>query len=112
MNQDNDYLPFPDRRTKPRINCNYPAVIKGSDHSNNSYEEKARAVNLSASGVYLLSFKPIMVDSELSVVVAFPTGSLNLESSRLSTSGTVVRSEIQPDGAYGIAVKFQRYRFI
>ena len=112
MEMDSSPFAFPDRRIKPRINCNYPAVVKGSDVLGKDYEDKAKAVNLSVSGIYLLIFRPIMVNSELAVTVAFPTGTLNLKSSRLATNGKVVRCEIKPNGAYGIAIKFDRYRFI
>jgi hypothetical protein len=34
------------------------------------------------------------------------------EAPKLATNGIVVRTESQADGSYGVAVKFQNYRFL
>jgi hypothetical protein len=51
-------------------------------------------------------------EQELSVKIAFPTGSLELGSSKLNTSGVVVRTETISEGVLGIAIQLQRYRFV
>jgi hypothetical protein len=101
---------FPERRMKPRINCDYPALMKGRDALGQIFAENARAINLSASGVYLVTQRSIQNNTEVHVKIALPTGSLEWGTSNLGTSGNVVRNEVQSDGAVGIAIKFHGYK--
>jgi hypothetical protein len=103
---------FAERRTKPRCNCNYPALIRGRDALGGKYEENARVTSLSRSGSYVL-LKRAMQDGEvLSVRIAFPSGSQQWGTPKLATNGVVVRSEANGDGLFGIAILFQNFKFL
>ncbi len=92
--------------------CSYAAIVRGKDLEGKRFEEHARVINLSSGGVYMLLNRAIPVGEDLTVRIALPTGSLSLGSSKLATSGTVMRGEPKTSGFFGIAVKFNRYRFL
>ncbi len=102
----------PDRRIKPRIECDYPAIIEGVDGDGAKYNDDARLANLSASGLFMLAGRHIENGTKLSVTVVLSTSGENGDIPRLATSGTVVRTEPKPNGVYGIAIKFNHYRFL
>jgi hypothetical protein len=103
---------FPERRTKPRINCDYPAIFQGNDGKGGKFSEKVRVVNISTSGVFIVARSLIENDTEVFVKIKLPTGSLVWGISRLATKGNVIRSEQQPDGTIGIAIRFHNYKFL
>ncbi len=103
---------MPERREKPRMTCAYPALVRGLSLMGEKFEETATVLNLSASGVYVLFNRFIEKGQDLSVKIAFPTGSLEWGSSKLATSGVVVRTEALSDGVLGIGIMFQHYRFL
>jgi hypothetical protein len=104
--------PIPERRAKPRMQCAYHALVNGYSHNGTKFEENGTVLNLSASGAYLLLNHSIKDGQDLSVRIAFPTGSLEWGSSKLATKGIVVRTEDLSEGVIGIAVMFQHYRFL
>jgi hypothetical protein len=103
---------LPERRGKPRMQCAYHALVNGHSHNGTKFEENGTVLNLSASGAYLLLNHSIEDGQDLSVRIAFPTGSLEWGSSKLATNGIVVRTENLSEGVIGIAVMFQHYRFL
>ncbi len=103
---------FPERRLKPRFTCNYPARIRGHDENEKPYEEVCKAVNLSRNGVYLMMNREIPRGAEVSIRIGFPTGYLKLGTCKLAVHGMVVRGEFSSETIYGIAVKFEEYRFV
>jgi len=50
--------------------------------------------------------------TKLSVTILLTTSSIDIDTSKLATNGIVVRTEPQIDGSYGIAIKFNEYRFL
>ena len=102
----------PEKRGKPRMECAYPATVRGYSLEGKKFEENATVLNLSASGAYVLLNRFINKGEELSVKIAFPTGSFKWGSSKLATKGVIVRTEALSEGVLGIAVKFQRRRFL
>ena len=112
MDQNARNIAVVERRSKPRIKCAYPAIVRGCSLNGKKFEENAAVLNLSASGVYVLLNCFIQKDQELSVKIAFPTGSLEMGTSKLATTGIVVRTEALSEGVLGIAIKFQHYRFL
>jgi len=76
------------------------------------FEENATVLNLSASGVYVLLNRSIQKGQDVSLRIAFPTGSLELGSSKLATTGVVVRTEPLTVGQLGVAVMIHNYRFM
>jgi hypothetical protein len=101
-----------DRRVKPRINCDYPAIVEGYEVDGTIFKEHAKIANLSASGLFLLSPCNVANGSKLSVTVLLSNLLVDIDAPKLSTTGIVVRTESLPSGACGIAVKFNNYRFL
>ena len=101
-----------ERRLRPRCKCDYSARIRGRDEDGNLFQVDGKATNLSRNGVYLIVNRDIPKGMELSIRIAFPTGSLELGTSKLVVRGTVVRGELFSEKTYGIAVKFDKYRFL
>jgi hypothetical protein len=103
---------FIERRRKPRMKCAYPAVVRGLSLMGKKFEETATVINLSASGAYILLNRLIKNGQDLSVKIAFPTGSLEYGSANLNTNGVVVRTETLSEGVLGVAILLQKYRFV
>jgi hypothetical protein len=101
-----------ERRGKPRMICAYPAMVLGYSQDRKKFEENATVLNLSASGVYVLLDRFIEIGQALSLKISFPTGSLEWGSSKLTSNGVVVRSEMVSEGILGVAIKFEHYRFV
>jgi hypothetical protein len=101
-----------DRRVKPRIKCDYPAIIEGTDANGAKYTDHARLANLSASGLYMVANNFLENGTKLSVIILLSSSSADAEAPKLVTKGTVIRTEPQVNGMYGVAVKFYKYRFM
>jgi hypothetical protein len=101
-----------ERRGKPRMKCSYSAMVRGCSLDGKKFEENATVLNLSTSGVYMVLNRYIENGQDLSVKIAFPTGSLKWGSSKLTSIGVVVRTEALSEEILGVAVLFQRYRFV
>lgn len=102
----------PDRRIKPRIECDYPVIVEGLDDEGTKYNEHAKLANLSASGLFMLANRFIKNGTKLSITVLLTNTYDDSEAPRLATSGVVVRTEPKMDGICGVAVKFVHYRFL
>ena len=100
-----------ERRIKPRITCNFAAIVRGRDQNGREFEENARVVNLSASGACLRLKRFINSGEALSVRIALPTGSLKSGTSKLDTDGIVMRGESLQTGLYQVAFKFNHHHF-
>jgi hypothetical protein len=103
---------IPERRTKPRIDCDYPAIVEGIDQDRKIYKENAKLSNLSAGGLYMWANRDIEQDSKLNVTVLLSSMQIDTATYKLVTKGIVVRTEPQANGICGVAVKFSHYRFI
>ena len=101
-----------DRRIKPRVVCDYPVIVEGEDGDGNKYHENAKLINLSASGLYMSANRNIEIGSKLGLIILLNSELLDKDTPKLATTGIVVRSESQIDGAFGIAFKINNYRFL
>ena len=101
-----------ERRGKPRMKCSYSAMVRGCSLDGKKFEENATVLNLSTSGVYMVLNRNLENGQDLLVKIAFPTGSLEWGSSKLASTGVVVRTEPLSEGVLGVAILLQRYRFI
>ena len=101
-----------DRRVKPRISCDYPAIINGHDGVGSKYSEHGKLINLSASGLFMMVNRDIQNGSKLSVTVNLSTSMTDKNAPKLATNGIVVRTEPLADGKCGVAIKFFHYRFL
>jgi hypothetical protein len=111
MDQRPEDISLTERRSKPRIHCDYPAIIRGHEKDGRNYEESGRVINLSASGIFVLLSRSVQNGSLVSIKIALPTGNLDWGTSRLAISGVVLRGKSYPDCLYGIAIKILHYRF-
>ncbi len=102
----------PEKRIKPRVSCDYPAIVAGYDQDGNKYSELAQLANLSASGLYMKANRMIENGSVLDVIILLAGAVIEKDAPKIATNGTVVRTEPQSDGSCGIAIKFNRYRFL
>jgi hypothetical protein len=101
-----------DRRIKPRIICDYPAIIEGYDRNGNKFNEDGKLANLSASGLFMQANCDIENGSKLSVIILLSSTELDIDTPKIATNGIVVRTEPQKDGTCGIAIKFNNYKFL
>jgi hypothetical protein len=106
------HVNIPERRKKPRISCQYPATIQGHDANGHKYVEIARLGNLSATGLYLWINRYIEPGEKLFVTVRLRSLLTEEDTPRLATNGIVLRIDPQVDGEYGVAIKFEHYRFL
>lgn len=101
-----------DRRIKPRVSCDYPAIIEGYDPDGKRYNGYARLANLSASGLYMKTHRNIENGAELTVLILLAGSIIESDAPKITTNGTVVRTEPQHDGSCGVAIQFKHYRFL
>jgi hypothetical protein len=105
--------PSLERRGKPRVNCSYPAILRGGLADGSRYEARGVLTNMSVSGMYLLTRRSIQSGELLSVVVRLSTGALNREGApQLAATGQALRVEPKTDGSYGVALKLHYHRFL
>lgn len=105
-----------ERREKPRIDCDYPAVIRIHVTSGGVIEANATLANMSASGMYLRSRRFISKGDHVFILVRLskttPKNAHLPAIANIAAKGQVVRVEPKPDGGFGIAVQLERHRFI
>jgi len=100
-----------ERRAKPRVVCNYPAVVRGRTPEGVLFEEPAMIVNLSATGLYLRLNRRLSPGNRL--FVCFRFGNASAEGSQaLGARAVVVRRETGANGASGLGLRLERYRFL
>ena len=101
-----------DRRLKPRIECDYQAIVESTNGGGEKYKDDGILLNLSASGLFLILDHDVLCGSRISVTIQLTDSRINPEAPKLAINGIVVRTEPRNPGEYGIAVKFNNYRFI
>ena len=111
---DEQRVPLVERRAKPRVECSYPAILRGHSGGKDKFETRAILSNMSASGMFLRTKRYVQQGEILFVVVRLSTAPLNGhdEAHRLAASGKVVRIEPKADGTYGVALQLHQYRFL
>ncbi len=102
---------IPERRKKPRVPCNYQAIVQGTDLHGNMFDDNAELANLSAGGLYMWANRYIELGSKLSVIVLLKSKLNDNKTRRLATKGVVLRIESQTDGKFGVAMMFTYHRF-
>ncbi|MFN7945812.1 MAG: PilZ domain-containing protein [Blastocatellia bacterium] len=102
-----------ERRRGPRISFPFPARVRGVDASGSPFKLDTLIENLSAEGLYLKMNRGIMSGTELAIAIRLSAASVGLENSTsVATRGIVLRTELQPDGTCGVAVRFTRHRLL
>jgi hypothetical protein len=98
-----------ERRLSPRVEASYPVRLKGVETGGRRFKEETLVQNLSSGGLYLRLTRAVPIGSDVALVARLSTTGL-AASVRLAARGTVLRVEPKPDGAFGVAVKFNQRR--
>jgi len=102
-----------ERRSVPRIATPFPTTVRGVDQSGDRFTIDTVLDNFSAAGLYVRLVRPIAPGARLFVVVRFAvTPASRLPAPGVAAQGVVVRVDLQPNGARGIAIMFVRQRFL
>lgn len=103
----------PERRSKPRLDIPFSAIVRGVDANGQSFELDSVLDNFSAGGLYLRMARSLNQGADLLVLVQLPTASAdNAGASQIEAEGVILRAEPQADGACGVAVAFKKYKFV
>jgi PilZ domain-containing protein len=103
-----------ERRRKPRIFDPFPAKVKGTNLDGESFETETVIDNLSADGLYLRLMQRVKQGAKLSVVfqLSLKPGAEAVSQPRVAVKGLVLRTESKPGGVFGVAITFDRARFL
>ena len=103
----------PDRRRKPRIHEPFAARVRGIDGRGDPFEVEAVLDNLSAGGLYMWLKRHVEEGLQIFVLFRLATRlTPEVKGLRVAAQGRVLRSELRPDGACGVAVVFERYHHL
>ncbi len=102
-----------ERRGKPRVACNLPAIVRGDNGAGARFEQNGILRNLSASGLDLQIAQDMVIGQRIFVLVRLSNLHEQVQLTHaIAIQGVVVRREIQDDRQSGLAVKFLRERFL
>ena len=99
-------------RRHERIYEPFPVMVRSVDASGEAFEIHTVLDNFSASGLYVRLQRRIEPGTKLFAIVRVSTSSPEAPAPRVAVRGVVLRAEPQPDGTWGIAVRFTRYRVL
>ena len=103
-----------ERRSKPRIDCSYPAIVQGRDVAGRKFRTNAVLTSLSANGLCLVLQSDIQPDRDMFVLFrCSSTGPLGKDRAPLiAVKGAIVRSETPMSEKYTVGLKILRNRFL
>ncbi len=102
-----------DRRLKPRICVPFPAKVEGRDENGEDFKVQTVLDNLSADGLYLRMVPCVEPGARISILLRLITTADLVETvPRFAIDGVVIRREEKIGGAHGVAVTFDRVRFL
>ena len=99
-----------ERRRALRVDLPFPATVRGIDATGERFTLNTQLDNLSACGLYLRLQRPVEPGAHLLLVVRLST--VPHAGPRVALRGTVLRTEAYDDGRCGVAVAFDRHRFL
>jgi len=102
-----------ERRSKPRIYDLFPATVHGVDSNGEVFETGVVLDNLSAAGLYIQLGQCIEPGATLAIIVELSPAAVNENStSRVVLYGMVLRAELKPNDACGVAMTLTHHRFL
>ena len=102
-----------ERRSALRIELPFPATVRGVDAAGERFKLDSVLDNLSTHGLYVRLPRRVEPGARLLVVVRLSLiPDLEVPAATVALRGVVLRSEPQPDGRWGLAVQFDRHRFL
>ena len=101
-----------EHQSMPWIATPFPTTVRGVDQAGDRFRVDTVLDNFSAAGLYLRLVRPIKLGTTLFVVVRFAVAPTpRLAAPGVAARGVVVWAEPQT-GAWSIALKFTRQRFL
>jgi hypothetical protein len=102
-----------DRRFSVRVRVSFPTRMRVADGSGKTVKEDTVLDNLSEGGAYFRLKRRVCEGSHVSIAVRLSTVTdSRVPALRLAARGTVLRTERQNDGRWGVAVEFGRRRVL
>jgi PilZ domain len=102
-----------ERRSKPRIEGSFPAVVHGVDANDETFQIETTIDNLSAGGLYLRLRQQLEPGTALFFVTSLTMpGRVTASAPRLALHGVVLRAELTHGGKCGVAVALSNYHFL
>jgi PilZ domain len=102
-----------ERRGAVRVAIPFPATVRGRDETGDRFTLDTVLDNLSSTGLYLRLARLVAPGATLFVVVRLAVVSdQQIAAASVAVRGVVLRSEPQPGGRDGIAVRFNGHRFL
>src|SRR5688572_7498432 len=99
-------------RRQERIYEPFPLVVRGVDASGETFEINTVLDSLSASGLYVRLERRVAPGTKLFAIVHISTSPPEVPAPHVAVRCVVLCVEPQPDGTWGVAVRFTRYRFL
>src|SRR6266508_176911 len=101
-----------ERRSTPRITAPFPAMVRGMNRAGDRFRMDTVLDNFSAAGLCLRLARPIEPGATLFVVVRFTVA----PTARPAAPGVAARAVVvwaaPRSGAWAVAIKFTRQRFL
>jgi len=99
-------------RRLERIYEPFPVIVRSVDASGERFEIHTVLSKFSASYLYVRLERRVDPGTKLFAVVRLSTSEPELPAPRVAVRGVVTHTEPQPDGTWGVAVRFTRHRFL
>lgn len=99
-----------ERRQKARIKEPFPARIWGFASGDLPFNVDGVVDNMSSTGLYVKSPKPVDTGSDVRLIVHLLSGPASGVTASLH--GRILRSELLTDGKYGLAISISKHRFL
>jgi PilZ domain len=101
------------RRNKIRIQESFPVTVRGVDRNGQEFLTDTVLDNISAGGFYLRIRQHVEQGAKLFAVIQLANENADKGTApRVAAHGQVLRSELKPDGRFGLAVEIRRHRFL
>ncbi len=108
-----NHVQYIERRSKPRVYIPFPATVEGIDVNGDKFKVNTVLDNLDYGCLYLRIMPCLETGAPVSVVFWLSTAATDAAiSPHVIVEGEVLRSDVKPGGACGIAVAFKRKRII
>ena len=101
-----------ERRHALRVDLHFPAIVRGIDATGERFTLNTRLDNLSACGLYFRLQRPLESGATLFVVVRLSPAASEVRAPQVALRDAVLRADLQGDRSYGVALAFDRHRFL
>ena len=103
----------PERRASSRIQTPFPVIVRSVEANEQPFEEHAILGNLSSCGLYLPLPRRVRQGTTLFVLIRFSVSDdADASVAWIELYGKLLRTEPQPGGLFGTAIRFTRHRLI